>query len=622
MNGTDRLPRVLGAVALVVSIVCVAPGGAASSNPQRGPTPGGCCDVTGTFDLTFSVKLDPAQHHAVIQLRDGRVVVVRLSDGTFRVTGNRSATIPATAPSASSTGCGFPLFNGSGTVAGFPNVTGRYKDLGIAGDAIEGLLELGVGGELPGGQAICYEFVGTRNPSVPDAGEAMVNLAVQFTLLLAQHTPAKPRPGYFFGFGPNVFPGLGAGRFLYRSDGMGGFIPAGQLPLVTGHNPLAVAAIDRSGGGAQDLAVISRPESDGDTVLNIFTQTPTGTFDRTQVLSLGVTYSGGVYVSTGDLDGDGTPDIVTAGTGGSVDVFRSSGGTFTHSQTLDLGQPIVGLIPGFWDFDGDGATDAAAVSNDLDAQTLFINSLLGDGAGALAPGPTTPNPFCADDSFLERFKYAVGDVNADGRPDIVAVGEGGACPPPGDGPFGISLLNQTNDPGTFLPQTPFEVLPGLDTSQLTLFTPPCAGTPAIIANGGVYLGTGTGGFMDSGVDYQLNGNPPFLFSVSGVNQLTGMFFEGDQLAIQTRSLEELGGRPVLTGVRIVGKSLFVDGSGFEAGSRILVDGVAYKTKPDRNAPTTTLSSKKALKKVPVGTPVTVQVQGPDGVVTESVVFTR
>lgn len=619
MKRSGKMQWLRCAFALAVSLVCVAPGGAAPFEHSRGGTSSECCDVTGTYDLRFTVKIDPANHHAVLQLRDGRLVIARLSDDSYEVRGNRPPIIRATFDSLSL--CTFPLANGVGTVAGFPNVTGRYKNVEVTGDDIRGLLELGVGGELPTGQPICYEFTGQRDPSVPDSGAAEVDLAVKFTLSLVKGAPANPVPGFFFGFGRGNTVGAGFGKFVYKPDGTGGFFPAGELPLSANHEPIASVALGRPGTDVQDIAIISRDQASGDAELNYFMQTVTGTFDRRQTLSLDASYDNGdAFIGAGDLNGDGTPEIVTASRTGRIDVLRYDRDAFTTLRILEAARPIA-LLPQFADVDGDGASDVVVVSPaDMQSNEAQVQVLLGDGAGGLTPGPTTSVPYCLDTPFVDPF--ALADVNDDEFLDAVFGGLGGPCPTPNATPFVVVLLNRADQPGTFVPQTPFEVPAAAGTFSLALWKPPCAGALAVIANGGVFLGMGDGSFVDSGVRYSLDGVPPLAFHAGDDHCLTGIYFQNDLLTIQTRSLEPLVERPVISNVSVAGKTLVVEGSGFSTGSKILVDGVVYKTKADRATPSTTVFSKKALKKIPAGTPVTVQVQRPDGVVSEGITFQR
>lgn len=615
MIGIVSMPWTRRALALVASLVCAVPGGAAA--------PSDCCDTTGTFNVRFTVKIDPSGHHAFIQLRDGRLVVVRLTDGRYEIRGNRPAII--TAISSSPTACGFPLANGSGTVAGFPNVTGRYKDVEVAGDDIGGLLELGIGAELPGGQGICYEFTGTRDPNVPDSGAARVDYAVAFVLDLRGQRFS--RLGHTVRLGGNSGIGYCRGIFVFKGDGTGGLVPAGRLPIAGGSEPLASVALFDPRANFDDIAMAYRDPFTGSIAVDVFAQTPAATFDRTQTLTLAAEYTdNNVFIAAGDLTGDGASEIVTASGSGRVDTFRYDGGAYTLSQTLNFEQSIFELFPELADLDGDGALDAALVSKPLDDQTLFVNTLLGDGAGSLAPGLSTQLPVCAS-TPTGPVSIQLGRLNADPLPDIVVGTVGGACPTPDAKPIVISLLNRPDQPGAFTPLPPFEVPAGSDTFQLTLFTPPCAGTPALVANGGIFVGNGAGGFTDSGVRLSFDGIAPGSvlpahFDGDAVDDLAAFYPLGDRLTINTFSVRLPAERPTITSISVVGKNLLVEGSGFPAGSTILVDGVAYKTKADRASPSTTLFSKKALKKIPAGTPVTVQVRTPDGVVSNGTIFQR
>ena len=62
------------------------------------------------------------------------------------------------------------------------------------------------------------------------------------------------------------------------------------------------------------------------------------------------------------------------------------------------------------DFDGDGKLDAVFAS-----PAGFINVFRGDGTGTFGPGAAYVNP-------IASYETAVGDLNGDGKPDIVAVG--------------------------------------------------------------------------------------------------------------------------------------------------------------------------------------------------------
>jgi hypothetical protein len=68
----------------------------------------------------------------------------------------------------------------------------------------------------------------------------------------------------------------------------------------------------------------------------------------------------------------------------------------------------------------------------------------------------------------------------------------------------------------------------------------------------------------------------------------------------------------------VGKKLVVTGEGFERGAQILVNGIGYKTKANKQTPTTKLQSGKAGKRVAPGD--TITVRNPGGTVSNAITF--
>jgi hypothetical protein len=80
--------------------------------------------------------------------------------------------------------------------------------------------------------------------------------------------------------------------------------------------------------------------------------------------------------------------------------------------------------------------------------------------------------------------------------------------------------------------------------------------------------------------------------------------------------------PKIVDVSISGKNLLVNGSGFDDGATIFVDGERKKTRPDELTPTTALVGKKVGKKIARGQTVTVQVRNSDGSLSNEFSFTR
>jgi hypothetical protein len=80
--------------------------------------------------------------------------------------------------------------------------------------------------------------------------------------------------------------------------------------------------------------------------------------------------------------------------------------------------------------------------------------------------------------------------------------------------------------------------------------------------------------------------------------------------------------PLIISATISGKQLIVTGSGFEIGSKILLEGEKQKTQNDQTNPQSTLIARKAGKWIAPGKTVTLQVRNPGGSVSDEFHFTR
>ena len=123
-----------------------------------------------------------------------------------------------------------------------------------------------------------------------------------------------------------------------------------------------------------------------------------------------------------DMDGDGCPDIVTSIVGGIVYVFHGNcDGTFQNFPNMFFaGSGNVGAGLVLADVNGDGHLDVVLSGVSLDqiggSGSDSVAVLFGDGHGKLAPGQIYRGE-------PGMFSLAVGDLNGDGKLDVVTANQ-------------------------------------------------------------------------------------------------------------------------------------------------------------------------------------------------------
>jgi hypothetical protein len=200
------------------------------------------------------------------------------------------------------------------------------------------------------------------------------------------------------------------------NDGTGRFGP--QVRTLTGQPFSSVEgaiAEDFDGDGKTDVAL--RPAGQGNfTGIILFTATTGGRFSEPIIYQPSVVAPA---MAAGDFNRDGLPDILSMNNTGQLTIVSAQGGGFNAPRGFDFTPPM----PFFQQFNasdlksgdlnGDGAPDLVITAGGLsDAVIMF-----GDGRGEFG-APVSINTGVPSDSLLA---IELQDFNNDGKPDLAAL---------------------------------------------------------------------------------------------------------------------------------------------------------------------------------------------------------
>ena len=248
-------------------------------------------------------------------------------------------------------------------------------------------------------------------------------------------------------------PGPGGGPVVRAFDGNSGAMIRNFMAFDSAfRGGLFVTAADFNGDFVPDIAVT--PDAGGGPIVQIY-DGATGAL-LSNFLALDESFRGGLRPAAGDVNADGTPDLlVTAGIGGGPRVTGYDGTTLLSGTPSKLFNDFFGFAPelrsGFWitsaDVDGDGFAEVILGAGEGGAPRVEIYSgqSLSTGGGPVSIGSF----FAGDPNSRSGARVAASDLEMDGQFELLAAG--------GPGTFPVAYIY---DPATGTLRDAFTAFPG------------------------------------------------------------------------------------------------------------------------------------------------------------------
>ena len=196
---------------------------------------------------------------------------------------------------------------------------------------------------------------------------------------------------------------------------------------------LLIGNIPPAGGGGTTLNTLYAVGADAGTSPFVTIYNARTNTILTQFLAYSSLFHGGVRVATGDVNGDGVSDFITApGVGGGPDIRVFDGANFGLIAEFNAYSPTFrgGVFVAVGDINGDGRGDIVTGAGDGGGPHVRVFSGIS--------GTVIREWMAYDPAFRGGVRVAVGDVNGDGRKDVIT------SPGVGGGPH-IKAFSGTNN---------------------------------------------------------------------------------------------------------------------------------------------------------------------------------